>query len=365
MKFNFAKVTNSRLMGSMGLVINWRNSDDNKIFCQYFLLDSEGLGIADYVGLDNPSGHEVYREEERLMGGLGSDKIRISEDEARFLVSFYGKKNEYYNKELPGEVNEYINIIEGYNGNLKIEDMYPIICKEVLDEVEFVNYMTMRFIAWDRESLMYYSGSNEISSMHVTKINGTLLKTKVKKMGKDKYLTTAIYEDIDGYYSCKIALSIEKDIHKRRGFKLNSMLVTDIDEVYDFEVFDEISKPEYVSVYEIKNIDSFEKKFHDENPFLFKSFMDNGNLYTRFSFNNDHVKESEYVINNDIKAIYYFAMGKLFIGTYSNDDSEFINESIELNYGGSTKLTGNYYFEQNALYDFAESGAEDFNDFLN
>jgi len=75
MKFNFAKVTNSRLMGSMGLVINWRNSDDNKIFCQYFLLDSEGLGIADYVGLDNPSGHEVYREEERLGFGRTGNKV--------------------------------------------------------------------------------------------------------------------------------------------------------------------------------------------------------------------------------------------------------------------------------------------------
>ncbi|WP_343749087.1 hypothetical protein [Metaclostridioides mangenotii] len=364
MKFNFAKVTNSRLMGSMGLIINWNNEDD-KIFCQYFLLDSEGLGIADYVSLEDPSGHEVYREEERLMGGLGSDKIRISEDEARFLVSFYGKKNEYYNKDLPGDTEEYIDIIEKYSGDLKIEDMYPKICKEIVDEIEFVNYMTMRFIAWDREGLMYYSASEEISSMHVTKINGTLLKTIVKSMGNSRYISTAIYEDVDGYYSCKIAFSIEKDIHQRRGFKLNSLLITDVEEVLDFEVFDEISKPEYVSIYNIKNVDAFEKDFHEENPFLFKSFMDNGNLYTRFSFNNDHVKESEYVINNDIKAIYYFSEEELFVGTYSKEDNEFINEAIEFNHSDSVELMDSYYFEQNALYDFAESGSKDFNDFLN
>ena len=47
MKYNFAKVTNSRLMGSMGLLICWSEGEDN--IYQYFLLDAEGLGIADYV----------------------------------------------------------------------------------------------------------------------------------------------------------------------------------------------------------------------------------------------------------------------------------------------------------------------------
>ena len=106
MEFNFAKVTNSRLMGTMGLLICWENNQDEII--QYFLLDAEGLGIADYVSLKNPTKDEAYREEERLMGGLGSDRIRISEDEALFLVKYFGNKNSYYEKPLPGEVNEYI-----------------------------------------------------------------------------------------------------------------------------------------------------------------------------------------------------------------------------------------------------------------
>ncbi|EPZ61980.1 hypothetical protein H477_5798 [[Clostridium] sordellii ATCC 9714] len=47
MNFIFAKVTNSRLMGSMGLIIGWEDKDD--VLYQYFLIDAEGLGIADYV----------------------------------------------------------------------------------------------------------------------------------------------------------------------------------------------------------------------------------------------------------------------------------------------------------------------------
>lgn len=151
MKFNFAKVTNSRLMGTMGLLISWQ--DDNDKIVQYFLLDSEGLGLADYISLKNPTKDEEYKEEERLMGGLGSDRIRISKDEALFLVKYFGNKNSYYEKDLPGKVDEYIDIIDKYETNLSIENMYPKICKPIESEVEFINYMTMRFIAWDRESL--------------------------------------------------------------------------------------------------------------------------------------------------------------------------------------------------------------------
>ena len=91
MKYNFAKVTNSRLMGSMGLLICWSEGEDN--IYQHFLLDAEGLGIADYVSLKNPSKDEAYMEEQRLMGGLGSDIITISEEEALFLVKHFGRKN--------------------------------------------------------------------------------------------------------------------------------------------------------------------------------------------------------------------------------------------------------------------------------
>ena len=114
-------------MGTMGLLINWEDKQDKIV--QYFLLDAEGLGLADYVSLKNPTKDEAHREEERLMGGLGSDRIRISEDEALFLVKYFGNKNSYYEKPLPGEVEEYIDIINKYETNLNIEDIYPKICK--------------------------------------------------------------------------------------------------------------------------------------------------------------------------------------------------------------------------------------------
>ena len=156
LKFNFAKITQSRLMGSMGMIIDSTDENGDNVK-QYFLLDSEGLGLCDYVKLINPSEKKAYMEEERLMGGLGSDRIEISEEEAKFLIQHFGSRNIRYGKELAGEVEDYIDIINDFKSDLNIYDLYPKICKEVKEEIEFVNYMVMRLVAWDREALTYYS----------------------------------------------------------------------------------------------------------------------------------------------------------------------------------------------------------------
>ena len=112
MTFDYAKITKSRLMGSMGLII--RYEENKEYIYQYFLLDGEGLGIADYISLKNPTSKEACREEERLMGGLGECRILVNEEIALFLINHFGNKNLQYDKELPGNSEEYIDILKNY-----------------------------------------------------------------------------------------------------------------------------------------------------------------------------------------------------------------------------------------------------------
>lgn len=359
MTFNYAKITKSRLMGSMGLIIKYENNNNN--IYHYFLLDGEGLGIADYINLKNPTSKEAYKEEERLMGGLGESRILVEEEVALFLINHFGSKNLEYGKELPGNTDEYINIITNYKSNLTLDQVYPIISKKIDDEVEFINYMTMRFIARDRESLKYFSCSEEISKNHITKINGTLLKNKVTKRSEKVYISESLYEDEDGYYICKIAFNICKE---KENFKIKSLLVTDVEPIYDFQVFDEISKFEFVDIYKVKNKDEFLMKFYNDNPFMLKSKMEEGVFFTRFNFNNNHVKCNVYVINNDIKSIYYQSGDKFFVGTYSERDRKYINKLLMTKYKEYLNFNESYFFEENVLYDFVESGSNDFEDFL-
>lgn len=122
LKFNFAKITQSRLMGSMGMIVDSTDENGDNIK-QYFLLDSEGLGLCDYVKLVNPSSKKAHMEEERLMGGLGSDRINISEEEAKFLIQNFGSRNIRYEKELAGEYEDYIDIINDFKSDLSIYDL--------------------------------------------------------------------------------------------------------------------------------------------------------------------------------------------------------------------------------------------------
>ncbi|MEF9991895.1 MAG: hypothetical protein RR765_07355 [Peptostreptococcaceae bacterium] len=359
MKFIFAKVTNSRLMGSMGLIIGWE--DDEDILYQYFLIDAEGLGIADYISLRNASYEDLNKEQERLMGGLGSDRIQITKEEALSLVNYYGQKSIYWNKELPGNVDEYIDIIKKYKAEIDIFDLYPKICKKIDTDIEFINYMTMRFIAWDKDSLKYFSNNEDIANMHITNINGALLKNKVIKKDDNTYVCDVLYEDNDGYYTCKLAFHIS---YENEQYKINSLMFADKEGIYDFEVFDEISKFEYIAIYDLKNKDEFVDKFYKLNPFVLKSDLDLGTLFTRFNFDNNHVKEETYVINNDLTALYYQMSDKFFVATYNEKDRLYINKLLQCNFADYIELEEEMFFEQNVLYEFVESESEDFYDFL-
>ena len=141
-------------------------------------------------------------------------------------------------------------------------------------------------------------------------------------------------------------------------------MATDKEPIFDFEVFDEISKPEFVSIYNINNVGAFLDIFHKDNPFVLRSDMEDAVFFTRFNFNNNHVKNEVYVINNDIKAIYYQIGDEFFVGTYSDNDRKYINKMLQCNYKEYLDIKEALYFEENVLYDFVESGSDDFDDFL-
>ena len=359
MKFLYAKITNSRLMGSIGLIISW--SKDKHIYNQYFLLDAEGLGIADYVSLENVNEHRFYIEQERLMGGLGADRLYISKEEALFLVNHFGNKTISYNKELPGEVNEYINMIKDFKSDIKFEYIFSKICKPIETDIEFVNYMTMRFIARDKEALRYFCINESIANMHITNINGVLLKNKITKKENNKYICEAMYEDNDGYYKCKLAFNIDL-IDKE--YKIRSLIVVDREYIDYTVVLDEMVKDEFLDIYNVNDEKEFLKIFYSDNPFNLKSDLENGVLFTRFNFDNNHVKKNIYLISDDIKALYYVINNKLLVASYSERDKIYIDKILNAKYREYIKKENEYLFRGSILYEFVESEESDIYNFI-
>lgn len=419
MNFKKSFCTNTRLMGTMMLLIEW--VIDNKIISHIFMLDAEGLGISDFYIMEDASEHDRESFYRQKYGGLGGINITMSEEEACFLVYEYMNKNIRYEKPLPesfskdiknkySELYNKLNILQEHSDNedLKsgldlesdmdkkhsIEDkssserilyrdmkkaVFNKICKKLETDNEFVNYMIMRLVARDKESLLYYSGNEDVANLHISDINGALLYNEIEKKKDDKFVCNCVYEDSDGYYEAKIVVIIDKEVDKdeediiheneKIKYSLRSFMIMDKNAIYDFEVFDIISKEEMIDIYNIadkskENMDLIENKIYNAYPAIQGIQFESGGLYIQYYFDNTHLDSDVYVINNDIMFIIYLNEDRLFLATYNERSRELIEESLSNELGNLVNKENVYKFEQNVLFDFVESGNDDFYDFI-
>lgn len=402
-KFKRAFCSNTRLMGTMMLMVEWSVFDidrepgkamideeicdsDTRDQCigdsiesHVFMLDAEGLGISDlYVlkGMDEDSRELFYR---RKYGGLGGVNIDLTEDQAAYLVKKYRRKNEWYNKPLPDGFDQvYQTSYSGYHvESVDKKELFDSLCKEMESEYEFVNYMIMRFVARDKDGLMHYSGSDLVAASHISQINGALLYNSIEKKTQDRYLCKAIYEDIDGYYLADIVVNIEhEDIaedklayyDKPKKYRLRSFMVMNKEPIYDFEVFNMIAKPEIVDIYQVMEDDNdvnlLADKIRKIYPAVQELVYENGILFTQYYQDNSHLDSDVYLINNDLMFNVFVTEGILYLASFDEDTRAFVECVFKDSMANDIRLVDSMEFEQNVLFDFVESGNDDFYDFL-
>ena len=94
-KFISAHLTNSRLMGVVGVCVCWEMEDNVKDtrFYQFFYLDYEEFGYDTYEEILGDESEETLLQveviEDRLMGGLGGELRDITEKELRTIIQDY------------------------------------------------------------------------------------------------------------------------------------------------------------------------------------------------------------------------------------------------------------------------------------
>ena len=401
-KFKRAFCTNTRLMGTMMLMVEWfygfdidmgsgedlenRNKEealdfgyDRGLVSHVFILDAEGLGISDlYIlkDMDQEARDLFYRKK---YGGLGGVNIDLGEDQVAYLVKKYRRKNEWYNKPLPEDFEEvYQDFYDGYDTeSVDTVALFDSLCKEMESEYEFVNYMIMRFIARDWDGLLHYSGSDLVAASHISQINGALLYNYIERKSQDRYLCRAIYEDIDGYYDANIVVNIaHEDVgedrlvyyDKPKKYSLRSFMVMSKEEIYDYEVFDMISKPEIVDIYQPIDDDYDMSKLASKLRGIYQGIQElayeKGILFTQYYQDNSHLDSQVYLINNDLMFNIFLTENILYLATFDLDTRSFVEYVFRDSFGEKIRLVDSLEFEQNLLFDFVESGNDDFYDFL-
>ena len=145
-------------------------------------------------------------------------------------------------------------------------------------------------------------------------------------------------------------------------------MVMSKEEIYDYEVFDMISKPEIVDIYQINHdacdMSILADKIREIYPGIQELTYENGILFTQYYQDNSHLDNQVYLINNDLMFNIFLTENILYLATFDLDTRSFVDYVFKDSLSGYISLVDSLEFEQNVLFDFVESGNDDFYDFL-
>lgn len=366
-RFLSAFITDTRLMGVIGLYIHWELSSTEFVsdFHQFFYFDAEEYGFETYKSLLGSDSEALMMTEQALIGGLGGNKVNVNEREASFLVQKYAAMNETLSLPLPDSKNEYSFLLEEpvILSTEENEVLIDKLCTPIVSEFQLTNYFLMRVFGRDFEAAAYLA-KNDFPLDELPETSAaTLCKNSIEEFIDENgcsYLCESLIE-LDGKYKLIIS-EINVEEGKVCGTKKRSSFY-----VTAAEAAMMLNHPEFITVYEIlTEMDDFLKRFSSLSVNSMQTVHENGRLYLEFNKNNDHVNRKVFRLNEDIHGLYYATdYGQLIIAAYSLQEIHEIEKVLSRSEVNTCMIpTAKYEFKEPILYEFIQSDFEDFADFL-
>ena len=390
-KFISAYVTDTRLMGVLGLYMGWEIIDalGTTEFHQFFYLDAEEYGFESYRSLYGDDALALELLEQATIGGLGGSKSEITEKDARFLFQHFCEINQRLGLVWPEERNEYSFLLQPKIA-LTFSEKQSLIgkmCTKLTSEYQLIHYFLMRCFGNDKEGATYLLNPDSYKdqavddvfskvSFYKSKNDATLCKNTIEKF-KDKsgisYLCESLIET-EGYYylyTSEIKLSgYFDDGIPAEG--LENVYVDSANELTSFKVSPTetammLNREEYITLFEIAaEQDEFEPLIL---PFMAGNMLtqnDNGKLFIEFKKTNDHVNQKVFTLNDDIQCLYYFSdYGQLILSAFSLFE---INQAEKRLKSSPVYplliMSEKFEFKEPILYEFIQSEFDDFMDFI-
>lgn len=366
-KFISAFITDTRLMGVVGLYIHWElfSSDFISDFHQYFYFDAEEYGFETYKSMMGNDSEALAMIEQALIGGLGGNKVNVSEKEARFLVQKYVAMNEDLSLPLPDQKSEYEFILAEpvTLSEMENRELIDKLCTLILTDYQLINYYLMRVYGRDFEAAAYLTDLKPDYDLIAEETGATLCKNTIEEYFDEEgssYLCESLLE-FDGKYKLAVSeITIENlkitSIKKRSSFHVTSA-----------EAAMMLNHPEFITVYEIlTEPEEFASRFTEVSTNCMQTVHENGRLYLEFKKDNNHVNRRVFRLNEDIHGLYYVTdFGQLIIAAYSLLEIREIEKTLNKSEAGACIVpTSKYEFKEPILYEFIQSDFDDFSDFL-
>ena len=365
-EFQEAHVTNTRLMGVLGLRIKWL-TEDEQLFTQFFHLDAEEYGIDDYVGVLAPTEEEVELQTAKMMGGLGGELVPVTEREARYLLREFIKRNSTFRENLPDPLTEYDFALQEkiILSSEEIDLLWDKICEPIETPMQLVNYFVMRAVGADHEVLKFLCVSENVD-YRVVQFPGTLLKNITEAVEDEDgtaYLTESIIDEKNQY---KMILSEIRIQETEKGLKVTKGEVRSTMNITTMEAAFGLTKPEYISVYYVTDPEACLQQLETDKPHAMKHAYEGNYLFTEFNPTNDHVKSSVYYLNEDVYGIYYLTEeDQLLVAAYSEEKIKALEGYFtQAPFDKFIQMDEKLRLNRPLLYEFVQSDYGDLFEFL-
>ena len=373
-RFLEGEITDTRLMGVLGMYMHWQlpyGDEESSHLHLFFYYDVEELGLESvtaYVGTDEKEVNTIFMNQ---FGGLGAEMAQLSERECRWLANTMISDTKK-RKLLVPETASKLDFITKQPVILSMEEKNALFDKMAVDldtDYGVVNYYLMRLFGKDPSGAAWLV-SNELESVDPgyiePKTHCSFLKNTITpytdENGRTTYLSESLIEvDKDNSHMIVVTDVEVKDgkvvaAEKKKEFKVS-----------DYEASMRVSRPEFVTVYEIfSDWDTFDRPFAEMVLGTTKHGHDIGDMYMMFQPDNSHIEKQEFNLNDDVRALFFVTdFGQLIVGAYTEADIIAAEAMISFNeIWNYVMVSGRYQFADPIIFDFAQSGFENFDEFL-
>ncbi len=342
--FESCRVICTRLMGVVALKVTWRSKADRRErLYQVIHLDYSEYGIDEYREFLCTPGSDDFSEKREYMNGMWNHFVSVmggsvdgldaacmlrliedalplaSEKIPREYDSEENKAFRAYAKMRLGLMQNALNCEGITSADCSTRDAIETTSPLKLSSYETINYFIMRMVDRDFDAAAYLS-SMSMDDLRECELAGpgvqTLVKCKIERGDRrqdvpaDRFsfpfrcrLTTLAP---DGYYHYTLVIWLNGN-HRAKNPLVTDIKVGSVIKLSDYEAAMQVSRPEYLTVFDCKDemLKGFDSKYVGPFANSTQTAVPNGWLYTAYKGDNSHVDSPSYRLNDDV---YGFAL---------------------------------------------------------
>ncbi len=349
MKINFCAATTTRLMGVVGVYLNYDIEEIN--YAEVFVMDYDMGEVTKHDILKSPGYDRIKALLEESFGGLGGELIQLN-FYLEFLKIFYA---EYRRTGSPTykdvkKKSPLLKLVDGRKGRGKpaLSLLFP---SHELSAYEVIHYFMMRLFADDEVASLLAIDDYPPFLMDFTVIKNTLTK-RFRNDGSDVYDFSCLVFG-DSYFLLGGKIELKDNL-------VDTFNLDEITPLTPLQVAQTLRQKEIISVYTIEN-PTFEEAFTFENRRLAPHLYENGRLYISYRYDNNHVDSDVFTLSDDIEASLFITDGRqVILSTRTEENSLYWNEKLVNRYGDSLLRIGEWIFDEEVLLDFINTGLLNF-----